>query len=277
MSYEVQPAKLSFDGKEWLSSSLSVANVGCSGCGAVIVSLILLTWASKALLPPDPPFPMWFRYFAAGAILAYVLISLVVYVVRKARRNSAQARQQTTEALALMDGVKKHADYLTYKANAAAQTLKAAAVELKEEAFTPFWDAIERAAGDLGECQISCEWISTSAPKYDEVLRGRMHNFPDCFQGIETLPDCRPLLEEFYRLVRLAQRDFRFANIWEHRQTRKVMIAGFASLGEAIRSLEATVARSMAELRNTIETRPLQAGSPAGVARIALRLVIPFP
>ena len=277
MSYMVQPAKLSFDRQEWLRSFFSVANVGCSGCGAVVVSAILLMWASSAILPAKPDFWVGFRYFAAASIVAYALITLLVYVVRKTRLNSAQARKRTEEAMTLRKGFKEHSEYLSYKAQTAAQALKAAAFELQEEAFAPFWDAIERAASDLGDCQTSCEWLSISAPKYDEILRGREHNFPDCFDGIQTLPDCRPLLEEFYRLVRLAQRDFRFANIWELRQTRKVLIAGFATLGEAIRSLEATVARSIAELKNTIETRPLQAGSPAGVARVALRFILPVP
>ena len=111
----------------------------------------------------------------------------------------------------------------------------------------------------------------------EDLLRGRDHNFPDCFDGIEILPDCRPLLEEFYRLVRQAQKDFRFANIWEHRQTRKVLVAGFATLGEAIRSLEATVVRSIADLKKTIEARTIQA-SPTNMAkRVALRAFLPFP
>ena len=275
MSYAVQPAKLIFDVKEWFQSSFAITNIGCSGCASIIVSLALLTSAYKFLGEPD----FWggFRYFAAAGVAAYFLITLVVYVVGKIRSNNAQARRATTEALAILQGVKQHADYLSYKAHAAAQTLKAADFEFQEKAYSPFWETIERAAGELGECHTSCQWLSGSPPKYDAVLRGREHNFPDCFHGIETLPDCRPLLEEFYRLVRLAQRDFQFANIWEHHKSRKVMIAGFASMGEAIRSLEATVERSIADLKKTIQERPLQALAMSPTGRVALRFVIPFP
>jgi hypothetical protein len=275
MSYAVQPAKLIFDVKEWFQSSFSITNIGCSGCASIIVSLALLMSAYTFLGEPD----FWggFRYFAAAGVAAYFLITLVVYIVRKIQSNNTQARRATADALAILQGVQQHADYLSYKAHTAAQTLKAAAVDLQEDAFSPFWEAIERAAGELGECHTSCQWLTACAPKYDAVLRGREHNFPDCFQGIETLPDCRPLLEEFYRLVRLAQRDFRFANIWEHHKTRKVLIAGFATLGEAIRSLEATVERSIADLKKAIQERPLQALAMSPTGRVALRFVIPFP
>lgn len=45
-------------------------------------------------------------------------------------------------------------------------------------------------------------------------------------------------------LRRSAEADFHFANIWEHRQLRKVMIAGFQTLGEALKHLEESVLQS---------------------------------
>jgi uncharacterized membrane protein len=277
MSYVVRPIKTAFQFNEWSKSWLSLSNLGCSGCASVVFVSVFLVLAYSAGLFLDKSFGTWFPWLAAGSAVAYLLITLVVYSVRKARRNRAEAAKATSDALIIMKGVKEHSEYLTYKARSAGQALKSAAFELEEEAFAPFWDAIENAASSLGECHASCEWLSVGVPRYDEALRGRDHNFPDCFEGIDSLPDCRPLLEDLCRLVRLAQRDFRFANIWEHRQTRKVLIAGFATLGEAIRNLEATVVRSFSELKRTIESLPLQASPASTAKRMALRFVLPFP
>jgi hypothetical protein len=277
MSYMVRPFKTTFQINEWSRSWLSLANLGCSGCASAVIALVLLGVAYNAGLFVDKSFGVGFlRFLGAGAVV-YLLVTSVVYFTRKLQSHRAEAGKATADALFIMKGVKEHSNYLTYKANAAAQSLKAAAFELHEEAFAPFWDAIENAAGALGECHASCQWLSVSVPRYDEILRGRNHNFPDCFEGIDALPDCRPLLEELYRLVRQAQRDFRFANIWEHRQTRKVLIAGFATLGEAIQSLEATVQRSIADLKSTIEARTLLVSSTGTAKKMALRLILPLP
>jgi hypothetical protein len=277
MSYVVHPFKTTFQANEWSQSWFSIPNMGCSGCASAVIALGCLVVASSMGVFLSKSFGDWVLWIAVGSVLAYLLVTAVVYIVRKTQRHRAEADKATADALLIMKGVKEHSEYLTYKANMAAQALKSAAFEMQEEAFAPFWDQIENAAGALGECHASCQWVSVGVPRYEEILRGRDHNFPDCFEGIETLPDCRPLLEELYRLVRQAQRDFHFANIWEHRQTRKVMIAGFATLGEAIRSLEATVERSIADLKKTIEARTFQA-SPTGMVRgVALRAFLPLP
>jgi hypothetical protein len=277
MSYVVRPFKTAFQAKEWSQSWFSVTNVGCSGCASVVIAAVLVISAYSLGLILDKSFGVWSLWGALGSVLAYLLVTSVVYIVRKTQRHRAEAGKATADALLIMKGVREHSEYLSYKANIAAQALKSATFELQEEAFAPFWDQIENAASSLGECHASCQWISVSVPRYDEILRGRDHNFPDCFEGIESLPDCRPLLEELYRLVRQAQRDFRFANIWEHRQTRKVLIAGFVTLGEAIKSLEATVVRSIADLKSTIETRTFQASPTNTIKRVALRAFLPFP
>jgi hypothetical protein len=277
MSYEVRPVKTTFQFDEWSKSWLAVSNLGCSGCASVIIALSLVGLASSMNWFPDKRTGLLFLGFVVVGVLSYLLITAVVYVVGKTKQNQAVAAKATSDALLIKKGVKEHSEYLTYRANVSAQALKSAAFELQEEAFAPFWDAIENAAGALGECHASCQWLAVGVPRYDEILRGLDHNFPDCFEGIDSLPDCQPLLAELYRLVRQAQRDFRFANIWEHRQTRKVLIAGFSTLGEAIRNLEATVVRSIADLKRTVEDRSNQASPTSTVKRMALRFILPFP
>jgi hypothetical protein len=277
MSYQIQPRKLSFEPGEWMLSWFWPGNLGCSGCASGLIALIVLFWAASQNFWSSSATADHFLRFVGLSALLYLVATLVVYIVRKKQRNRSEAARATSDAMTILNGVREHSNYLTYRARTVADALKTAAFELEQEAFAPFWDAIEAAAAALGECHASSEWISTGVPRYDAILHEREHDFPDCFDGIEALPDCRPLLDELYRLVRLAQRDFRFANIWELRQTRKVLIAGFATLGEAIKSLEETVQRSIADLKKTIEARTLIPLPPGSPGRTVLRMVVPFP
>lgn len=275
MTYAIRPLKVDYKAGEWFSSWFSPFNMGCSGCVSSLLALGLVVWASTQNFFADKAFGAWFLRFAGCAFLIYLAATLVLYIGRKIKLSQAEAMRATHEAWTIKKGVGEHSAYLKYQAQLAADALKLAASEHQENAFAPFWDAIETAAAALGECYTSSQWFSANVPRYDEILRGRDHSFPDCFEGIEELPDCRPLLDELYRLVRLAQRDFHFSNIWEHRQTRKVLIAGFSTLGEAIRSLEATVQRSFADLKQTLAVRTLVTVASGTPGRVVLKLLLP--
>ena len=67
-----------------------------------------------------------------------------------------------------------------------------------------------------------------------------------------SLPVPNSILKEFNRIFRMAQKDFQFASIWEHRQTRNVLIAGFSTLGEVINNLEYTINASLSDLQYSV-------------------------
>lgn len=50
----------------------------------------------------------------------------------------------------------------------------------------------------------------------------------------------------------MGQTNFEFANIWEHRRTREVLIAGFRTLGEAVNNLATTLENSTYTLQETL-------------------------
>src|SRR3954469_13849239 len=151
MSYVVHPFKTTFQANEWSQSWFSIPNMGCSGCASAVIALGCLVVASSMGVFLSKSFGDWVLWIAVGSVLAYLLVTAVVYIVRKTQRHRAEADKATADALLIMKGVKEHSEYLTYKANMAAQALKSAAFEMQEEAFAPFWDQIENAAGALGE------------------------------------------------------------------------------------------------------------------------------
>ncbi len=52
----------------------------------------------------------------------------------------------------------------------------------------------------------------------------------------------------------MGQTNFEFANIWEHRRTREVLIAGFHTLGEAVNNLTSVVDSSFYALQESLST-----------------------
>jgi hypothetical protein len=52
----------------------------------------------------------------------------------------------------------------------------------------------------------------------------------------------------------MGQTTFQFANIWEHRRTREVMIAGFRTLGDAVNNLGPAVEGSLSGLQQSVSS-----------------------
>lgn len=276
MAYSVKPESLKLSLGNWSRSLTSFLNLGCSGCFSALLAVVViavLAWQDVLASPNSAG--SFLSLVVKVALPLFLALTFSAYVVKRFSETRSQAEKISTEASSLLAGVHSHAQYLAYKAELAAQALRRADHEFSEGAISPFWDAIEAAAAELAECQVSNDWIATGATRYDGILAQRDHDFPDCFAAIEVLPDCRPLLNEMYRLVRAAQKDFRFANIWEHRQTRKVLIAGFTSLGEAIRRLEDTVARSIASLEAMMLARTVLMQANPAIQRRVVRFLVP--
>jgi hypothetical protein len=132
--------------------------------------------------------------------------------------------------------------------------LREAATEYEEEAFAPFWDKIEMATMELTQFSRSVTKLAEVAREYDESLAGRTHNFSVLTGSGQEVPDPSATLHELARLVRLGQRSFQFATIWEHRRTREVLVEGFATLGDAVNNLEYSIHSSLADLKTTLSS-----------------------
>ncbi|MEK6302558.1 MAG: hypothetical protein AABO41_17745 [Acidobacteriota bacterium] len=140
--------------------------------------------------------------------------------------------------------------YLTH----AASFLRNAEAEYQDNAFGPFWDAVENAAKNLAAFNDKVNKLSGNAAEYYRMLDGRKHTFPAFPANIRTLPDPSAVLNDLRRIVRMGQTNFQFANIWEHRRTRDVLIAGFRTLGDAVNNLGATIEYSVSSLQDSVSS-----------------------
>ena len=136
----------------------------------------------------------------------------------------------------------------------ASDLLRQAEVEYQENAFAPFWDAVEKAAKQLAAFNDKANQLSNKVPGYYQMLSGRKHTFPPFPDNPSALQYAPSVTRELRRIVRLGQTNFQFANIWEHRRTRDVLIAGFRTLGEAIDNLGATIEYSISKLQESVSS-----------------------
>jgi hypothetical protein len=123
-----------------------------------------------------------------------------------------------------------------------------AQTEFKARRFAVFWDRIEQAAAKLAELQKRIDELRSLQQFYVARLQGYEHNFSAFLPGCRAIPANVPTIERYYDLVRKAQADIDFALIWEHRQTRAVMIAGFTTLGDMVQNVGSSLQQSLQQL-----------------------------
>jgi hypothetical protein len=122
----------------------------------------------------------------------------------------------------------------------AEELLDTAEDEFQEGAFSPFWDSIERAMFQLGKVDEGIKVIADSSIQYKSLsgsYNGELLPFPVDLPSARRLGTINNVAGKLQKVVRVAQRDFQFATIYEQRKTNQILIAGFTNLGEAIQGV----------------------------------------
>jgi hypothetical protein len=173
---------------------------------------------------------------------------------KEVRRVNSEAESLTSSILSTYRSSINLAPELSHHLSQAATLLRNAEGEYQDNAFSPFWDAIENAAKQLAAFNDRAKQLSQYADDYYRNLAGRTHTFPVFPVQLATIPNPSHEVGELRCTVRLGQTNFQFANIWEHRRTREVLIAGFRTLGEAVNNLGATIESSISNLEQTVSS-----------------------
>jgi hypothetical protein len=170
------------------------------------------------------------------------------------RRVNEEAETLTRRLTGIYESSLKLAPELLQYLNQTVHILREATVEYNDNAFSPFWDAIENAAKQLASFNDKANQLAQNANEYYRMLEGRKHTFPAFPIEIRTIPDASSLLNEFRRVVRMGQTNHNFADIWELRRIQAVLIAGFRTLGEAVNNLGHTIEFSISYLQQSISS-----------------------
>lgn len=136
--------------------------------------------------------------------------------------------------------------------DASERALDQAQIEFDDGAFAPFWDAVERAANHLASFSLGIQNIHDHSLNYkSEKLK--INSAPPPFQlDIDALPDATHTANRMRSIVRIAQKNFHFATIYEQRKTNKLLVTGFTSLGEALSEMSYRIESSMSALSSSI-------------------------
>ena len=246
---------------------------GLNGWAGIILAAVVfgatVTWATSARM--DGGSAAGLGLVAVALVVAVLHLSIRGTKISEKERVKAQQTKQSVESgnKAEISRAENEAQGLTldlmrtYESSAtlavefpqhlsrAANWLRQAENEFKDNAFAPFWDAVENAARQLAVFNDKTNQASRFADKYYRTLNGRMHTFPSFPANDDNVPDPSSVVSELRRMVRMGQTNFQFANIWEHRLTREVIIAGFRTLGEAVNNLGSTVENSLFDLQQS--------------------------
>ncbi|MDA1049673.1 MAG: hypothetical protein O3C40_04225 [Planctomycetota bacterium] len=124
--------------------------------------------------------------------------------------------------------------------------------EFAEHAYAPFWDQVEHAINNLAAYEKGIATINRCAILYakDSVETTALVSAFDLPMGV--LPDARPTARRLVAVVRMAQMDFYFAQIYEMRKTNKLLVAGFSTLASAIYEIGDVISSSLDELSTSL-------------------------
>lgn len=134
----------------------------------------------------------------------------------------------------------------------AEQALDKAESEYKDGAFAPFWDAIENATRSLAHFNLRINRILEYSNRYKDEINILNSEPPHFNIEINTFPDATSTTNRIQSIVRLAQKNFQFATIYEQRKTNQILVAGFSSLGQALSEMGSLIETSMVSLSSSV-------------------------
>lgn len=133
--------------------------------------------------------------------------------------------------------------------------LDQAEVDFKERAFAPFWDAIQKAAMQLGRFNDGVRQIANDLTEHSALAKefdSTPPRFPIVVDSVRGMAAANTTTNRFRAVVRKAQCDFQFAKIYEQRMTNQLLVAGFQNLAQAIDGLGDRITSSIHDLSNEI-------------------------
>lgn len=237
---------------------------GCTSLGCLLPICLfgVLFWrwelapkSSNGDIGQPPAGTLWQSWLTTSlwiTIGLFSVMALIVWLVldyldrrkdAEVRLAKAQKSMETSAAMAARaNEMLKAADLWIAKAQH----------EYSENAYSPYWDAVEAAAVYMDRCREAYLGLQAERVAYYDLLAPSEHNFPTLEEKIIPLVDPTPSLTDLQAILRRGLTEPHFAQIREHRTTQRVLIAGFSNLSDGLKSLEQTVANSIADLKKTI-------------------------
>ena len=175
-----------------------------------------------------------------------------------------EARSEISE---IVSYARSHFQDLYQHHRQAKKALDNAEIYFNENLYSPFWDAVEGAASELGSFSQKMANLSEQLQayvKWTAIYEGTPDKFPvtvDEFREIRQLGAESKLSDRMRNIVRAAQRDFHFSSIFEQRKTQKSIIAGFESFEDVLNDVGDQITYEVENLNNTMQDHNYQMNS----------------
>ncbi|ALJ18463.1 hypothetical protein [Microbacterium sp. No. 7] len=130
----------------------------------------------------------------------------------------------------------------------------------QNNAYSPFWHAIENAYDNLGYYNERLAAIGKLSRDYDDAATSYVAErgpeavpaFPVQIDAASATQAAEPIVRRLNEIVYQAQRDAVFAQIWEQRRTTAAVVRGFASLEVAVSRMSSTLSASISQLNTSV-------------------------
>ena len=174
---------------------------------------------------------------------------------REIAAKAAERTRNLTEISRLVTSAKKSASRLPIQIAEAELALDKAEQELAEGLYSPFWEAMEHAATQVGNYDRKLRGILDAREQHCRLAPPLAPDAEDFSLGISILPDPAETIQRMNALYRQAQKDPHFAQVYEQRRINATLIEGFRSLGDAVSSLGGRLEFALRSLRSHLDYR----------------------
>ncbi len=176
-------------------------------------------------------------------------------------RSGQEAQEATRRLEEIQCEAENSVDHLSEMVDRTDSELDRAEKEFSERAFEPFWDCMTRAAENMVEYDSGARNLVSIGNKYCHLLESRSHSFPKTLATSRVARSPWASLERLSFLTRKGQRDYEFASIWAHKETRRVLAGGFSNLDAAIRGIRSGLSWSIDHSTSVLEGAFLDIGA----------------
>jgi len=275
IAWAVKPNNFTPRFSDWRNHTKGCGTAGGLGCFSLMV-IGALAWFSLTTFPATQKTPpvLWWSLFILAVATLLLLLSYLQYYSRATSVAKKEAAAATSEARTRYVDIPKQVEQMDAAIRAADYYLDVAAREFEQHRYAPFWDALEAAAKSIGDCHTCQGWLAFDIDHYVNALSGRVHDFPTWDTAVIAIPEVTPALSRFTTLKNAAEADYHFASMREFRETRQVLIAGFKTLGEALRHLETAMVTSIQDLKRAVDRSVMLRAADSAHLHVVARFLI---
>lgn len=192
---------------------------------------------------------------------------LVARKERKTKEDKQERERCLTKIHEACDGSVDRFEMLPADLKIAYDWLLEARQHLGNNAYSPFWQAIENAYSSLGYFKMRIDHIEALARQYSNAVQkyrrvggvDQIPSFPVKMDMTNATRASESIASVANGVVYRAQCEAVFAQIWEQRRTTAAVVLGFANLEQAVAGMSNSVNSSLNLLTSTLSDFPSDA------------------